>query len=678
MIHFGGASSWFGAAELAELKLPGLPTTKRKINELAEAGRWLLRVDAAGYPLHRKRAGRGGGYEYNYAVLPQAAIAELIRRGLIQAAPKGAADSAQQPAPGPTRDGLWSWFDQQADSVKDEAKRRLKVIEAVETRVRRAGMSVTAAVAAAAIEHDVSVATIHAWRKAVKGARLDDYLPRLAPRRVGGGQRAEIDDGAWQFFLSAYLRFEEPTVTKAYDDLIELYAKPRGLEVPHIKTFKRRVDSDVDGRVVISRRKGADALRQTVPYQQRSVAGLSALQLVNIDGHKWDVFVEWPGSDTGKPVIARPMMVAIQDVYSRKILAWRIGETESAHLTRLAFADLFSKWGIPEGCLLDNGRAFASKWITGGAKSRFRFTIREDDPTGLLPALGVNPHWALPYRGSSKPIERAFNTLCKHGAKDLVFAGAYVGNKPDAKPENYGEKAVPLDVFVKRVDQIIAAHNRKQGRRTEMARGRSYDDAWNDSYSVAPIRKATPDQLKLALLTADRVNADRKTGEIRFMGNRYYDEAGKLFDVRGQQVVIRFDPDNLHDRVHVYAADGRFVCEAEVKEAVGFLDMESAKTRMRQEADFRRRTRELEKHMDLLSAQQLVDAMPDDLDDEEPDAPTPSVIRPVRPSGRAVVALATQQQAARASLMDRFADALGEPATAAKRPSLTILDGGLE
>ena len=106
--------------------------------------------------------------------------------------------------------------------------------------------------------------------------------------------------------------------------------------------------------------------------------------------------------------------------------------------------------------------------------------------------------------------------------------------------------------------------------------------------------------------------------------------------------------------------------------------MESAKIRMRQEADIRRRTRELDKLMDLRTAQQLVDAMPDDLDDEEPEASAPSVIRPVRPQGRAVVALATQQQAVRASLMDRFADALGEPATAAKRPSLTILDGGLE
>src|SRR3546814_11919637 len=79
---------------------------------------------------------------------------------------------------------------------------------------------------------------------------------------------------------------------------------------------------------------------------------------------------------------------------------------------RLVFADLFQNWGIPKGLLADNGRAFASKWLTGGAKTRFRFKVRDEDPTGLLVALGVTIHWAKPYRGQSKPIERGFSDLC--------------------------------------------------------------------------------------------------------------------------------------------------------------------------------------------------------------------------------------------------------------------------
>lgn len=652
MNHFGGAGYWFNAAELAELKLPGLPGTKRKINELAEAQRWVMRSDAAGRPLYRKRAGRGGGYEYHVALLPQPASLELIRRG-VSPAPKQELRQATAELPKDAdRERVWAVFNAQPDTVKAEAKRRLQVIEAVQMLIDRTGMTVTAAVTTVAASHKVSAATIYTWRGFVAGARLDDYLPRLTPSRVGGGAKAEIDERLWQVFTSLYLAPEKRTWSNAYDIMVRDFATPMGLTVPHVKTFRRRVEREIDPRVVISRREGDDALRKTLPSQRRSVAGLSALQLVNIDGHRWDVFVRWPDG-----TIARPMMVAIQDVMSRKMLAWRIGPTESAELTRLAFADLFKNHGIPQGCLLDNGRAFASKWITGGAKSRFRFKIREDEPTGLLPALSINVHWALPYRGSSKPIERGFKILCEHGAKDPMFEGAYTGNNPMAKPDNYGNAAVPLDVFVARVTQIMKFHNAKKGRRTEMARGGSYDDAWNSSYATAAISKATPDQLKLALLTADMVTADRHTGLIRFMGNEYYDDA--LFEVRGQKVTVRFDPDNLHDDIHVYGPDGAFIATAEVRKAIGFLSTADAKVRMKQEADLRRRTRELERDLDLLSAQRLVEMMPE-VEDDEAEPVQPTVIRPARASGRAV---ATAPKPVRASMLDQMFEAFAPPET---------------
>jgi hypothetical protein len=166
------------------------------------------------------------------------------------------------------------------------------------------------------------------------------------------------------------------------------------------------------------------------------------MQVVNVDGHKFDVFVQ---SEDGH--IDRPVMVGIQDVYSRKLLAHRIGETENTILTRMVFADLFRDYGIPPHALLDNGRAFASKALTGGAKTRFRFKIKDTDQLGVLPSLGVNVRWTLPYRGSSKPIERAWRDLCEDIAKHPAVAGAYTGNKPDAKPENYRDRAIPIAEF---------------------------------------------------------------------------------------------------------------------------------------------------------------------------------------------------------------------------------------
>src|SRR3546814_13741673 len=83
-----------------------------------------------------------------------------------------------------------------------------------------------------------------------------------------------------------------------------------------------------------------------LPAQIRSVAELHAMELVNIDGHRADVFVKWPDGR-----IIHPMMIAIQDVYSRTFLAWRIAENEDMVTARLVFADLFPNWGIPKGLL---------------------------------------------------------------------------------------------------------------------------------------------------------------------------------------------------------------------------------------------------------------------------------------------------------------------------------------
>lgn len=654
MTTLGGRQTWFTAAELADLALPGLPRVKRKINELAKARRWALQVDAAGGALARPRAGqRGGGLEYHHSVLPPAAAAELIRRGL--AAPANVVMLETTPT-----DQLWSWFERQTAKVKAEAQGRLEAVNAVLAH-EAAGSTRSAAVALTAASRSISPATLWLWLGAVKGVAPEHRLPRLAPRRQGGGACSEIDPAVWQFFLSDYLRPSAPTMASCYART-QTFAQSLGMTIPHLKTFQRRVERDVDGRLVIAKRSGQDALRATIPHQQRSVADLHALELVNIDGHRWDVFVRWPGIE--KPV--RPMMVAIQDVYSRKFVAWRIGETESAVLTRLAFADLFKNWGIPDGCLMDNGRAFASKWITGGAKSRFRFKIKAEEPTGLLTSLGINIHWAKPFRGSSKPIERGFRDFCDAIAKHPAFEGAYTGNKPDAKPENYGDRAIDLDVFRRIVDQGIAAHNAKVGRRTEMARGGSFDQAFEASYTRSAIRRAGPEQLRMALLAAEEISTDRKSGEISLYGNRY--GCDDLHAIAGQRVIVRFDPDDLQSEIHVYSRDGAYLLSAPMIAATGFMDAGAAKQRARQEADLKKKVRAAETAADLLSAAQLADLIPDIEDDE--DTPAPAAIRPVRASGVAMAAKAAPQ---RAHLIDRLSFETLAPARE-ERPALRLVE----
>ena len=310
------------------------------------------------------------------------------------------------------------------------------------------------------------------------------------------------------------------------------------------------------------------------PAQERTRGHFHALEAVNADGHKWDVFVRWPDGEIG-----RPLMVAFQDLYSGKLLAWRCDRSENKEATRLAFGDLVEEFGIPDHCWLDNGRAFASKWISGGTPNRYRFKVLDEEPLGLLTQLGVRVHWTTPYAGQSKPIERMFRDFATDTAKHPRFAGAYTGNNPLAKPENYRATAVPLDVFLATLGEAVAEHNARGGRRTAVCNGRSFDDAFAESYARAPIRRATGAQRRLWLLAAQAVGTSRRDGSITLLDNRFW--APFLSEIRGSRVSVRFDPGCLQADLHVYALDGRYLGAAPCIEAVGFDDIAKAQAHAR-------------------------------------------------------------------------------------------------
>ncbi|MEO1490297.1 MAG: transposase domain-containing protein, partial [Pseudomonadota bacterium] len=525
------AREWFTAAELAALALPGLPRDKRSINRRASDEHWASRLDADGALRARKRPGRGGALEFHVSLLPGEAQLELQKRGLAPSAPEPAEDASA---------AAWKWFEAQSAKVKDEAKRRLEIVQAVET-LCAAGSSVTAAVAAVASQRGVGNSTILSWRNLISGTERTDWLPALAPRRKGGGVEAEIDDEIWQLFVSDALRGSQPTLASCYRR-VKAIAAERGVSIPHQRTFTRRYKAEVPSDLAIYKRGGPDALKAALPSITRSIEHLRVMEHVNIDGHTFNVFVEPPpGSRKTKPI--RPVMVAIQDLRSSKIMAWRIAETECSLVTRLAFADLFRNWGIPRECTLDNGRAFASKWITGGAKSRFRFKVVDEEPTGLLTGLNIKIHWTQPYSGQSKPIERAFRDLDDTISRSPAFEGAYTGKDALSKPHNYRSKVIPWDEFVAHVSAGIAAHNAQEGRSGRDYAGRSFDQVYAEMLSSSPVSVATSEQVRMALLTAEQKRVHRETAEIELYGNRYH--APELSELRGEKVTVRFDPDQL-------------------------------------------------------------------------------------------------------------------------------------
>lgn len=421
-----------------------------------------------------------------------------------------------------------------------------------------------------------------------------------------------------------FLRLERPNFSDCYRRVVTA-GSDQGWTVPAERTLLRRIQAFPPELITLAR-EGVEALKRLYPAQQRRRDVFHALQAVNADGHRWDVFVKWEDGTIGRPV-----MVGFQDLYSGMLLSWRVDKSENSETVRLAFGDLVETYGIPQQCYLDNGRNFASKWLTGGIPNRFRFKIREDEPVGIMTQLNVDVRWTLPYSGQSKPIERAWRDLAQGAAKHPKFAGAWTGNNPMAKPENYASKAVPIAVFLEVIAGEIREHNARLGRRSAVCGGKaSFLQVFKSSYEASPIIRATPEQQRLWLLAAEGVRTDGKNGEIRLEGNRFWCE--ELLALRGQPCVVRFDPQALQDPLHVYRVDGSFVVSAPCVEAVGFADKTAAQEHGRARKRWMRAAKEQLAAEKTLSLQELAALSTPGLGEEE--MPEARIVTPYRPVAR--------------------------------------------
>lgn len=629
---------WWTAEELAASGLPGVPTSRQGVDAAAKRRSWRE------YPqFARRRQGRGGGWEYHWKLLPAAAQKVLVR------------DAAGPVAAPPNCAETWAWFDGLPEATKAAARQRLRIVQQVEALEGVMGKYL--AVANVAESEGVGRRTIWAWFALVEGVELADRLAYLAPRHRAAAPRprdVEVHQELWELLKGDFLRLEGPAFAAAFRRVARI-AEARGWPVPNERTARRRM-AEVPRVTRVFAREGLAGLEKCFPPQTRDRTGMVALEGVNADCHKIDVFVAWPGVDA--PM--RPQIVAFQDIYSGKILSWRVDRDPNKVAVMSAFGELVETWGIPRHCTFDNGREFANKWLTGGTATRFRFKVREDDPLGVLPQMGIEVHWARPHHGQAKPIERAFRDLADSVARDPRFAGAYVGNRPDAKPENYASRAIPLDDFMAVLEDGITEHNARAGRLTDTARGRSFDQTFAESYERAPIRRATAEMRRLWLMGQQVVKLHARHGQATLLGGEYWSDW--MSEVAGARVIVRFDPEDLHAGVHVYGLDGGFLGFAEAKVKTPFYDLASAQAHAKEQA---RRRREERRRLDAMRPRTAADVA----------AALDAVPRPEpAPLEAKVVQLAQLAQRARGPLVERPMPQVEETAADAERHSAFVVD----
>ena len=570
----------FSASELAGL--PGMPTTKRRVNARASAEQWPC----------RPRAHNGGGREYPISCLPaatQAALAEKVLSaapGALVPPPAAAGATSSSDAGAET---LARLFDAKPESIKAEARSRLAIVREYHELVGR-GFKPAAVIEAVTRDRQISEATLSRYLAAVRGEAEHLWVYALCPNYAGRAAQA-IDAEAWEVLKGDYLRMPPPTAMACINRLREA-ARAKGWKLPSNRTLLRRLER-LPRAVKELARRGRKAAMQLYPAQQRVKAALHALAIVNGDGYAHKRI--WVAFEDGE--IRRARTWFWQDVYSAKILAWRTDKTEHTDLIRLSFGDLIERFGIPgRAVLLDNTRAAANKTMSGGVRHRFRFKVKDEEPDGVFKLLGIERvMWATPDHGQAKPIERGFGI---GGVGEYVDkAPEFTGAGDDSDQYDGRTRAIPISQLEEVIAREVAALNARDGRRGAMQQGRSFDAVFSESYARATIRRATDEQRRLWLLCTEPVkvhrdatitlDAGRMVGEHR--ANRYWNSA--LLDYAGRMVAARFDPARLHEGVHLYSVDGRYIGFGDCVDPAGFDDQTAARDHARDRKTFMRSTR---------------------------------------------------------------------------------------
>ena len=561
---------WFTLVEFAAAQLPGYPASAKGFDKIVLREGWRMNTARC-----RKQTGRegGGGFEYHYSLLSETARAKLA---FMQAAPTIPATAASNL--------LWRQFEALTDDQRATCRKRLDILTTW-LDMRSAGIAAAQATAFCEAKFEVARASLYEWRQRVEGKARKDWLAVLAPDSpTANGEdakTAECHPDAWDALAADYLRPEGPKFSSCYRRMKEIAKKKGWAPIPAERTLRRHMDVKVPRAVQILSRKGREEAMKLLPAQQRSVAHLVAMQYANTDGHKLDLHVQMPGRD--KPT--RVYLMAIQDLYSRKILSWALSEAETWEAVRTIIGRMVEEHGIPKRLYMDNGKAFASKKISGGAKRRHRFKITEDEVAGLLKTLGIDGRFVKPYSGQSKPIERGWGDLAEEISKHPDMAGAYTGRSTQHKPENYGKWAVPFDQLEKHVADRIVEHNARIGRRTETAKGRSFDETFAESLAD-PVNLPdfpSPMQRSLWMLTAETVTARKPAGAVHLFGNRYWSR--ELNQWIGRKLTVRFDPSDLHAAMKVYDPQGRLICDAACIDKTGFDCQAAARDTARAKSD---------------------------------------------------------------------------------------------
>lgn len=560
--------SHYSCAELARLKLPGYPATKKG---------WIDKVERDGWS-KQKRAGRGGGYEYQPSADILKAIKDQSIKQLIGSTNENSAiDAISRPT-------------ESAKIVSPTASKAL-VVKAGQSTDLKDWQRSTAEARAAICQEVKRLAEVGGVERAIKlviemyeAGTLAPHLATLVPVANAKGRglsrpsikrwMKDAEHGitslapkareshavpAWvAYFLPIW---SVPTGITLKDALAQLAEQlPVSINMPSYWQAKRFLDKM--GKVERERgRKGTRELRNIQPFIRRDTSTMWPGDAYTADGHTFDA--EIAHRDHGRPM--RPEVTLVLDIATRKCVGWSVDLAESTWSVLDALRHAVTSHGIPSIFYVDNGSGFKNQAMSHEA-------------TGFMARLGITLTHSLPYRSQARGIiERAHQTILVKAAKKLP---TYMGKdmdpeargkvfkltRKDVKATGQSRYLMPWSDFISWLEEQINLYNeqshtalpRIKDQITGNYRHQSPTEAWAaaaaEGWKPELVSEAEADDL---FRPYKEVKTNR--GEVRLFNNLYFDHS--LEEYHGEKVRVGFD---IHDGSKVWVRDqqGRLICVA--------------------------------------------------------------------------------------------------------------------
>ncbi|MFZ6687540.1 Mu transposase C-terminal domain-containing protein [Undibacterium sp. SXout11W] len=549
----------YSAAELAAMKLSGLPGTIRGVQFLAERATWDS-VEVTGR----------GGLRREYA--PPSAVMDAIRQRAAQQL------AATMPLPALPVVQVQSTV-AHTEVQRLTADARKGVLDALNALMARSGYPLKRAaryLIDSARNGDASpqlVAMLKLARDG-RGRSSDDGLPSersltrfveyhktgaLAPKK----RESDMSVPDWaKSFLSFYQKPEKPTVEHAYQLFVEANAAMDRPSIHKVRRFLKKI-----GNVSLQvGRMGDRELKNLKPFVRRTFNDLLPSDVYSADGHKFDAEVQHPLH--GRPF--RPEITTVIDIATRRAVGWSIGLNESALVVLDALRHAVEIGGIPAIFYVDNGSGYVNQMM-------------QDKATGLMARLGTEMVHSLPYNSQARGvIERFHQTLTKAAKEITGYMGADMDREAKhnvfklsrnaLKAKTKGEVAtIPLmgwTHFIEFINGIFNAYNNRPHsslpKMLDPENGRKRHQSPNEAWALAEAKGFTPHHVSkeegIALFRPQMMRTIRRA-EVELFGMRYSNAA--LTEFNGEQMAVSYD---IHDpqTVWIYNADGRLICSAEL------------------------------------------------------------------------------------------------------------------